>query len=582
MRVVLFSLILLQSLVFASNSNILAIDILKKDGELKKVKKNYVFFYKKESNFPRVRILVEKSYKQDNIQKEIKGIGEKTFFIQNLDCTINGISGRCYSYTLDRDDINNLIPKSPESLYIHDLTSLNSSQISKKKEYGKFLKENILKNQTLYSVYVASNNPNINSYIPTANGKLLNSGGFTHVNIIVEEKQEKILVENTADWIIYIGHGSSVNHFLSGSAERDNAAAIWEDTVSSKSISWKNVKGFLSFGCSIIDIGDFGNQNYYDTSSTNNCTSGNYCPNYYGKDRTQISEEDRRNLESPNPGKSWAQSMLDNNIHVILGFNYKAPLVFGNGGDLIIERFLNRWIESTEFLSSWEDKKLDLSGYVERGYLKQEDNDIYYSFAKTYGYKDLRWQSNETVNNALNFSKCLYELQDVDFDTENASDICKVYEYGIAKGYQDKQIFGIENKITRAEFLKMLLITQDIQDTKRDIQKDILNTTSKIKPFPDIELDSWYYPYVNYAKIEKIIKGYDDGTFKPDETIPFRQASKIIVNTLIGKIVVAENRADWWTPFIDKLKENNLPIYDLDHHITRKEMAEIVIKILEG
>jgi hypothetical protein len=277
--------------------------------------------------------------------------------------------------------------------------------------------------------------------------------------------------------------------------------------------------------------------------------------------------------------------MLSNQIDTILGFNFIAPYIF-SGGDNLLENFLLKWIGGNEFIDSWKD--IRNLGIVERGYLKKNTNGVIkYAFAKAYSDSSdarLIWQKERTVEEALMFSNCFNNLHDMNFKQKNVYPICRVHKYKIAEGKQNN-LFDYDSKITRAEFTKMLLIASDIQDKNKNIQDKIEEEAKNPeKPFPDVEIDAWYYPYVNYAKAHQIIKGYKkDGifTFEPQQTIPFREASKIIVNTLIGKID-DEDGDDWWIPFINKLKEKGIPIYKQDYNISRAEMAEIVIKILEG
>ena len=47
--------------------------------------------------------------------------------------------------------------------------------------------------------------------------------------------------------------------------------------------------------------------------------------------------------------------------------------------------------------------------------------------------------------------------------------------------------------------------------------------------FDDVPAGEWYTKYICFANDMDIVEGYDDGNFEPDTTINFAEASKIIV-----------------------------------------------------
>lgn len=51
-------------------------------------------------------------------------------------------------------------------------------------------------------------------------------------------------------------------------------------------------------------------------------------------------------------------------------------------------------------------------------------------------------------------------------------------------------------------------------------------------PFPDVRADAWYYDHIAYMTTRGLIKGYPDGTFRPDEPISRAEFSILVRNAL--------------------------------------------------
>ena len=73
------------------------------------------------------------------------------------------------------------------------------------------------------------------------------------------------------------------------------------------------------------------------------------------------------------------------------------------------------------------------------------------------------------------------------------------------------------NPITRAQFTKILV-------NALNLQAGVVEKT-----FSDVKRDDWHYKYVQIATSQGIIKGYSDGTFKPNKKITRAQMASMIV-----------------------------------------------------
>jgi len=158
-------------------------------------------------------------------------------------------------------------------------------------------------------------------------------------------------------------------------------------------------------------------------------------------------------------------------------------------------------------------------------------------------------------------------FSDVTSTNENVDAIKYLKDQHIIQGYEDGS-YAPDQKINRAEFLKILI------GSKYD------NLTGK-NCFPDVK-DEWFAPYVCKAVQLKIVDGYADGTFKPDQNITFAEAAKIIVKTYAIGTSMEGNSDTWFEGFMKGLElQNDIPlsVEYFNQEIDRAEMAEMVYRL---
>lgn len=100
--------------------------------------------------------------------------------------------------------------------------------------------------------------------------------------------------------------------------------------------------------------------------------------------------------------------------------------------------------------------------------------------------------------------------------------------------------------------------------------------------FSDVPNDAWFSSYVCYARVDGIIDGYPDGTFGPANEINLAEASKILVNVFELEKVQPTGTA-WYSQYIETLGALKIipPSFEyLDDKVTRGEMAEMVWRIM--
>jgi hypothetical protein len=122
-------------------------------------------------------------------------------------------------------------------------------------------------------------------------------------------------------------------------------------------------------------------------------------------------------------------------------------------------------------------------------------------------------------------------LKDV-VDTPYEESVTYLVQNGVIRGYGDNT-FRPYNKITRSEFVTAIL---------KFLNKGVEVDKSKVRNnFSDVSIKHWAYANINTAYEQNILKGYPDGTFKPDLNVSFAEAITVCINTL----PISENKQNF-------------------------------------
>lgn len=151
-------------------------------------------------------------------------------------------------------------------------------------------------------------------------------------------------------------------------------------------------------------------------------------------------------------------------------------------------------------------------------------------------------------------------------------------EEGVIQGYGDGT-FKPNNRINRAEFTKIVI--SSLYD-----EEEINTCSYESQSYPDVDMDSWYAPFVCVATREGIVAGYPDGTFRPSDYINFAESSKIIANSFGLEFKQSDESEDlWYANFVGSLEANSAIPSTIDSpgvDLTRGDMSEIVYRIKAG
>lgn len=183
-----------------------------------------------------------------------------------------------------------------------------------------------------------------------------------------------------------------------------------------------------------------------------------------------------------------------------------------------------------------------------------------------------------TVENTKNI------FNDVDNSHTNAKAISYLKEHNIISGYDDGS-FQPDKTVSRVEALKMILLGFNIS----------LSPTADLT-FPDTDTEQWYAPYVGRALKLGVVKGYDNGTFKPAQTVNRAEFLKILfeaTDTLVPEVSEVKNAPypdvdanAWYAGYAKFSADKNLVPTNAEGELepsvgmTRADVAEVIYRLM--
>ena len=151
--------------------------------------------------------------------------------------------------------------------------------------------------------------------------------------------------------------------------------------------------------------------------------------------------------------------------------------------------------------------------------------------------------------------------QDIEADTQ----LCRAFNFALGQGYiSDTEYFRGETLMTRAQAMKLIVALNNlpVQDYKASQHGNL--------GYSDLNIHAWYMPYINtlikdysfnhaYStnSARNIIRGYRDGTLRPDEGISRAEFYKLLIKAVDSSIYTELNtQIDYYIqkkPFTDTL-----------------------------
>ncbi len=160
--------------------------------------------------------------------------------------------------------------------------------------------------------------------------------------------------------------------------------------------------------------------------------------------------------------------------------------------------------------------------------------------------------------------------------------ILQLYNDDVISGYGDGR-FGPDDSITRAQIVKIALLAFD------------LPVNSGTNNFSDVNEEEWYVDYVTSAAVELgIVSGYEDNTFRPDNNVTRGEALKIILeaggisdfDAVTPNFSDVDTVADWFSKYTAYAKTTGLiggyedGTFRGNQSITRAEVSKIVVELI--
>lgn len=148
-------------------------------------------------------------------------------------------------------------------------------------------------------------------------------------------------------------------------------------------------------------------------------------------------------------------------------------------------------------------------------------------------------------------------------------------------GYEDGT-YRPDNTITRAEVATILSMLDDSYDENERYES----------ASADVNPDAWYANYVNFASSRGYMSGYEDGTYRPDNTITRAEFASMVSRYIGIDPIDGENRfADidsvpWCSQQINALSEAGIVsgyedgLFKPSNYVTRAESASIINRAL--
>ncbi len=161
---------------------------------------------------------------------------------------------------------------------------------------------------------------------------------------------------------------------------------------------------------------------------------------------------------------------------------------------------------------------------------------------------------------------------DVENDNKHAVAIESLTNYGIIGGFEDGT-FRPTEAVTRAQMSKLIFVTS----TKS------INAGDGVVTFPDVPSKYWAKGYISWCAGKSIVGGYEDGTFRPDGSITFDEALKMVC-AMLGYV---DFTPEMW-PIDVRLKGLNdlnlgekLEDVDGEAVLTRAQVAQLIYNSLD-
>jgi hypothetical protein len=173
------------------------------------------------------------------------------------------------------------------------------------------------------------------------------------------------------------------------------------------------------------------------------------------------------------------------------------------------------------------------------------------------------------------------EFSDLSATDPHYVSVSSLVTQSVLQGYSDGT-FKPDQEVNRAEALKIILIGTGVR---------VDSTSAAGLLFSDVAQADWFSGYIGTAVTKGIVQGYNDGTFKPEQTVTRAEAMKML--TLAAGVTVpdaADSYADvtledWFASYASYSKQWNIEAPQTDglwhggDAVSRGDLSEMVYRL---
>lgn len=201
---------------------------------------------------------------------------------------------------------------------------------------------------------------------------------------------------------------------------------------------------------------------------------------------------------------------------------------------------------------------------------------------KTKIFSSIFWSSTLALVLFLPFMAQAASFQDVPENTLDYNAVEYLKAKGVVNGYSDGT-FQPKKTINRAEALKIILLASGLS-----------GDSSTVIDFPDVHSTDWFYGYVKKGVEKDVVRGYDDGTFKPANNINVAESLKIILLSFALELPASVqndpypdvSKTLWYANYAEYARAKQIiwpqdnGNLDAGRDITRGEFAQIIYRLM--
>lgn len=181
--------------------------------------------------------------------------------------------------------------------------------------------------------------------------------------------------------------------------------------------------------------------------------------------------------------------------------------------------------------------------------------------------------SSSSSSGRVSSPTALSLFTDVPADARYADAVAWAKGAGVVSGYQDGS-FRPGQPVNRVEFLKMVFAAAGLSPEEQG---------DPSPSFRDTDPLAWYMPYVRAAREAGVVKGYPDGTFRPEQAVSFAEGLKM--GYLALGVDAPETGGEWYERYLRQALANGVlydTTVDLGTGMTRQEVAWMVWTLSTG